>query len=330
MSSLFSHTISFHSVKPLFAFMYSTSPFAYFRSVFLSFHHLHFLSSAFRLTSFPFFCHLAPFPISLLVLHVSLQWLSGSTASQILLPPSLWFPHLLSFPGSFLLSPAVGGAAEGSWALIGRTGRRLLWHCDAVQMLSSSGSRERQPGGILSLSLSLSLSSLSSLLSPALSLFLSLHAQARIHTRALRHTAAEGRGHTVKASPPLSLLWSLLWKATCLSLLRYPLFPSRTTHPGSAWKRTYGSATIYGSLTHLHPLFFPLHFLLPGSVGWASGRALEHVCVWQGAFLRLTELWFIHPVSSSLFPVASSSLAARLPPDTAGPYPRMPCGRPLC
>lgn len=269
-------------VLPLFAFFYLHS----------LFHSSH------------FGCHFVPFPISLIEAHFSLRWIS-------LAPPhprfsclsslaSLWFPHLLSSPSSFLLSPAVGGAAEDSWALIGRAGRRLLWHRDAVQMLSSSGSRERQADGILSLSLPISLPP------PSFSSFLSLHAQARIHTRALRHTAAEGRGHTVKlwgrTRPILFLLIPPVKDNLSLSpplsssLLRGP------PHTGSAWKRTYRSTTDL-RITHLHPLFFffsPLRFLLPGSVGWASGRALKHVCVWQGAFLQLTERFFF-----SLFPLST-------------------------
>ncbi len=157
-------------------------------------------------------------------------------------------------------------------------------------MLSSSGSRERQAGGILSLSLSpllsplsppllslLSLSpshlSLSPPLSPlslslplSFSSFLSLHAQARIHTRALRHTAAEWRGHTVKASP-LPPHPSRERQPVSLSPPLSSAFLQGLPHPGSAWKRTYRSTTDL-RITHTPTSsFFPLHFLLPGSVG---------------------------------------------------------------
>lgn len=76
----------------------------------------------------------------------------------------------------------------------------------------------------------LAASSLSPSFSPSplyfISLFFSLlspHTQARIHTHVLRHTAAEGRGHTVKPwgriRPLLfpSCFSSLLWKTTCLA-----------------------------------------------------------------------------------------------------------------
>ncbi len=121
-------------------------------------------------------------------------------------------------------------------------------------MLSSSGSRERQPGGILSLSLSLSLPL--SLPPPSFSSFLSLHAQARIHTRALRHTAAEGRGHTVKASPlppdpscerqPVSLSSAILW------------FPSRTTAPRKRLEKDLRQRDGSTDHSHTYILFFSL------------------------------------------------------------------------
>lgn len=300
-------------VLPLFAFFYLHS----------LFHSSH------------FGCHFVPFPFSLIEAHFSLRWIS-------LAPPhprfsclsslaSLWFPHLLSSPSSFLLSPAVGGAAEDSWALIGRAGRRLLWHRDAVQMLSSSGSRERQADGILSLSLPISLPP------PSFSSFLSLHAQARIHTRALRHTAAEGRGHTVKlwgrTRPILFLLIPPVKDNLSLSpplsssLLRGP------PHTGSAWKRTYRSTTDL-RITHLHPLFFfffPSAFLVARQC-WLSVRTCAQACVRMTRCFSPADWTFFFLPFPSLYVAsfAPSSFAAQLPPHKGGPYPRMPCGRPLC
>lgn len=263
-----------------------------------AFFYLHFLFHPFH-----FRCHLATFPISLVEAHFSLQWISlapphprSSCLSSL---TSLWFPHLLSSPSSFLLSPAVGGAAEDSWVPIGRAGRRLLWHRDAVQMLSSSGSRERQAGGILSLSLPISLPP------PSFSSFLSLHAQARIHTRALRHTAAEGRGHTVKlwgrTRPILFLLIPPVKDNLSLSLLRYPLlsFEDHRTR-GAPGKGLTAARRIYGSHTYILFFFFFSAFLVARQC-WLSVRTCAQACVRMTRCFSPADWTFF----SSLFPVCT-------------------------